>query len=224
MLRVDFPVNVMSTEARFEIQFGSVSRPTHNNTSWDMARFETVAHKWADLSQPNYGVALLNDCKYGHSIFGNTISLNLLRSPTRPDPEADRHEHHFRYALYPHPGDHVSAQVVNRAYEFNVLARVYKAKRKTGSRPSFDSMVRCNRDNVIVDTIKRAEDSDDLIIRCYEAYGIDCAVALTINLDVANASEVNLLEKEIQPVKVTHGAIVFPIGPYEIRTFRIKPG
>ncbi|MEX0941821.1 MAG: alpha-mannosidase [Pseudomonadales bacterium] len=224
MLRVDFPVNVMSTEARFEIQFGSVSRPTHNNTSWDMARFETVAHKWADLSQPNYGVALLNDCKYGHRIFGNTISLNLLRSPTRPDPEADRHEHHFRYALYPHPGDHVSAQVVNRAYEFNVLARVYKAKRKTGSRPSFDSMVRSNRDNVIVDTIKRAEDSDDLIIRCYEAYGIDCEVALTINLDVANASEVNLLEKEIQPVKVTHGAIVFPIGPYEIRTFRIKPG
>ena len=114
MLRVDFPVNVQATEANFEIQFGHVARPTHMNTSWDMARFETVGHKWADLSQPNYGVALMNDCKYGYRVQGNVMSLNLLRSPTRPDPKADRHQHQFRYGLYPHAGNHVAAEVVNR--------------------------------------------------------------------------------------------------------------
>ena len=104
MLKVAFPVEVFSPVATYEIQWGNVERPTHRNTSWDWARFETCAHKWVDLSEGDYGVSLLNDCKYGHDIHDNVIRLTLLRSPTMPDPMADFGEHHFVYSLYPHRG------------------------------------------------------------------------------------------------------------------------
>jgi hypothetical protein len=100
---VAFPVDVRSLRATYEIQYGHVERPTHANTSWDVARFEVCAHKWADLSEPGYGVALLNDCKYGYDIAGNVIRLSLLRAPTWPDPVADRGHHRFTYRLFPHP-------------------------------------------------------------------------------------------------------------------------
>ena len=104
MLKVAFPVEVFSPVATYEIQWGNVQRPTHRNTSWDWARFETCAHKWVDLSEGDYGVSLLNDCKYGHDIHDNVIRLTLLRSPTMPDPMADFGEHHFTFSLYPHRG------------------------------------------------------------------------------------------------------------------------
>lgn len=220
MLRVDFPVNVHANEAHYEIQFGAVARPTHMNTSWDMARFEVVGHKWADISQPNYGVAILNDCKYGHRISGNTISLNLLRSPTTPDPEADRHVHTFRYALYPHAGNYVDAEVVNRAYEFNVPARVFNAAAKTGKRATLESFITCNRTNVIVDSIKRAEDDDDMIVRLYEACGVDCTVQLGVHRDFARVTEVDLMEQELAPVKTTGRQIKLAMAPFEIRTLK----
>lgn len=222
MLRVDFPVNVHAEQAHYEIQFGHVARPTHANTSWDMARFESVAHKWADLSQPNYGVALLNDCKYGHQIWGNTISLNLLRSPSRPDPEADRHLHSFRYALYPHPGNHVTAEVVNRAYEFNVPARVYKATAKTGQSSPFNSFLTCSALNVIVDTIKRAEDGNGTIIRLYEAWGIDSETVLALHAEFDEILEVDLMEQELQPLKSTRQGLTLDFTPFEIKTLLIR--
>ena len=105
LLTVAFPVDIRSLRATYEIQFGHVERPTHANTSWDVARFEVCAHRWADLSEPGYGVALLNDSKYGYDIAGNVMRLSLLRSPTWPDPVADRGTHHFVYRLFPHAGD-----------------------------------------------------------------------------------------------------------------------
>jgi hypothetical protein len=89
-LKVAFPVDVLATQATYEIQWGSVQRPTHRNTSWDWARLESCAQKWVDLSEGDYGVSLLNDCKYGHDIRDNVMRLSLLRSPTSPDPEADQ--------------------------------------------------------------------------------------------------------------------------------------
>jgi hypothetical protein len=114
------PVDVRSLRATYEIQYGHVERPTHANTSWDVARFEVCAHKWADLSEPGYGVALLNDCKYGYDIAGNVIRLSLLRAPTWPDPVADRGHHRFTYRLLPHAGDLRAAGVVDAGYDLNV--------------------------------------------------------------------------------------------------------
>ena len=104
MLKVAFPVDILSPQATYEIQWGNVQRPTHRNTSWDWARFESCAHKWVDLSEGDYGVSLLNDCKYGHDIHDNVMRLTLLRGPTMPDPAADYGEHHFTYSLFPHAG------------------------------------------------------------------------------------------------------------------------
>ena len=112
-----------SLRATYEIQYGHVERPTHANTSWDVARFEVCAHKWADLSEPGYGVALLNDCKYGYDIAGNVIRLSLLRAPTWPDPVADRGHHHFTYRLLPHAGDLRDAGVIDAGYDLNVPLR-----------------------------------------------------------------------------------------------------
>ena len=105
LLKAAFPVDVMSPAATFDVQWGNVERPTHRNTSWDWARFETCAHKWADLSEGNYGVALLNDCKYGYDIHDNVIRLTLLKSATNPDANADQGEHWMTYSLLPHEGD-----------------------------------------------------------------------------------------------------------------------
>ena len=96
LLKAAFPVDILSPVATYEIQWGNVERPTHRNTSWDWARFETCAQKWVDLSEGDYGVSLLNDCKYGHDIKDNVIRISLLRSPSDPDPEADRGEHRLR--------------------------------------------------------------------------------------------------------------------------------
>ncbi|MCB1692648.1 MAG: alpha-mannosidase [Pseudomonadales bacterium] len=222
MLRVDFPVNIRADHANYEIQFGHISRPTHMNTSWDMARFEVVAHKWADLSQSNYGVALLNDCKYGHRIHGNTISLNLLRSPRSPDPEADRHKHSFRYALYPHPGNLVEAGVVQRAWEFNVPALVTSTRPRQGVQAASDSFVSCDAENVIVDTVKKAEDGNDIIVRLYEAWGIDAPVTLSLNRRVAEVAEVDLMEENPVPIKLSGDRIRLQVSPFEIRTLRVR--
>ena len=104
-LKVAFPVAVRSTRATYEIQHGHIERPTVANTSWDEARFEVCGHRWADLSEAGYGVALLNNCKYGYDIRGHVMRLSLLRAPGYPDPEADQGRHHFAYALLPHEGD-----------------------------------------------------------------------------------------------------------------------
>ena len=125
LLKVAFPVEILSPVATYEIQWGHVQRPTHRNTSWDWARFESCAQKWVDLSEGDYGVSLLNDCKYGHDIRDNVIRLSLLRSPTVPDPEADQGEQHFTYSLYPHAG-RWDESTLREAYALNdpLLARM----------------------------------------------------------------------------------------------------
>ena len=119
MLRTSFPVDVHANEATCEVQFGWIKRPTHENTTWDLARYEVCAQRWVDLSERGYGVALLNDCKYGHQLRGSVLDLNLLRSPHSPDPVADRAEHEFTYSLYPHAGDHIAGGVLRAAAALN---------------------------------------------------------------------------------------------------------
>lgn len=120
MLKVEFPVNISHDVATYETQFGFVQRPTHYNTSWDYAKFEVCGHKFVDYSEYDYGVTLLNDCKYGFSTHGNTMRMSLLRSPKAPDAHCDIGEHEFKYALYPHKGGFYESGAVQQGYEFNI--------------------------------------------------------------------------------------------------------
>jgi len=170
MLKVAFPVDVLAPQATYEIQWGNVTRPTHRNTSWDWARFETCAQKWVDLSEGGYGVSLLNDCKYGHDIQDNVMRITLLRSPTMPDPMADLGEHQFKYSLYPH-ADSWSEETQREAYLLNdpIISYRSKVEGQRSQTTSLQSLISCSAPNVIIETVKQAEDGDGIIIRLFES-------------------------------------------------------
>lgn len=221
MLRVDFPVNVRSSQASFEIQYGHVFRNTHENTDWDLAQFEVVAHKWADLSQPNYGVGLINDCKYGHKIKGNVMSLNLLRSPKTPDPDSDMHVHEFSYALFPHAGTMVESNLIREAYQFNIPLEVANADKDKGR--AADSFVSVSAENVIIEVIKKAEKHDGILIRAYESKGYDIQASFNFGQSIGSAELVNLMERHLEDLEVfEENKIELYFKPFEIHTFVIK--
>jgi len=209
LLKAAFPVDVHSYMATYEIQFGNVERPTHWNTSWDFARFEVCAHKWADLSEEGYGVSLLNDCKYGHDIKDGVMRLTLLKSGRYPNPTADREEHRFVYSLYPHGGDWRDSGTVKMGYQLNVPVYAKVEEPHKGTLPPALSMISVNCDNVIIDTVKKAEDSDDLVIRMYECYNKRTDVKVTFFKPLMKVVECNLLEKDIQPVEVQGNTFTF---------------
>jgi alpha-mannosidase len=219
-LKVAFPVNVRSPRATYEIQFGNVERPTHFNTSWDLARFEVPAQKWADLSEGDYGVALLNDCKYGYNIFGNVLRLSLLRAPTAPDPEADRGHHQFTYSLLPHVGDFRQGRVIEHAYALNIPLQVIAAEPHAGELPKSKSFFQVDRPGVIIEAIKRAEKENAIIVRLYEAYGTRGNVTLSTTLPVKQAFTADLMERTSQPLEFDDGSVIFPIAPFEIVTLK----
>ena len=222
LLKVAFPVDIRSPRATYEIQFGHVERPTHYNTSWDMARFEVCAQKWADLSEADYGVALLNDCKYGYDIHGNVMRLSLLRSSTAPDATADRGHHRFTYALLPHRGDLRQGRVIEEAYQLNVPLHVAPLPVQPGQLPSRQSFLQTDKPGVIVESVKVADDGTDLIVRLYEAHGTRGPVTLQTALPVCAASRTDLLENPQENISVNNGEIHFHINPFEIVTLRFK--
>lgn len=221
MLRVDFPVNVHARQATCDIQFGNVKRPTHRSTSWDMAKQEICAHKWVDISEPAYGVALLNDCKYGHQVKGNVMNLNLLRSPHTPDPKADRAKHVFTYALFPHPGDCFAAGVVRAGYELNTPLRAVPTRPRRGKRPPLNSLLEVDKPNIVVETVKQGEDGTGTIVRMYEAFGSATRARLRLGFDAGSARLVNLMEEPLKKLPVRRGKIPLAFKPYEILTVRL---
>uniref|UniRef100_A0ABM5EXU9 alpha-mannosidase n=1 Tax=Pogona vitticeps TaxID=103695 RepID=A0ABM5EXU9_9SAUR len=191
-LKVEFPVKVRSRNATYEIQFGHLQRPTHENTSWDWARFEVWSHKWMDLSEHGFGVALLNDCKYGCSIRGNVMSLSLLRAPKSPDATADIGRHQFTYALMPHAGSFQEAGVIHQAYNLNFP--LHTVPGVSGQHQAW-SAFRVESPAVVLETIKQAEDRNDaLIVRLYESHGSTVATWLQTSLPVQEAAMCDLLE------------------------------
>ena len=218
-LKVEFPINVRSARATYEIQFGQLERPTHFNTSWDMARFEVVAHKWADLSDPNFGVALFNDCKYGHAVHGSVMRLSLLRGPTMPDAEADQGLHSFRYALLAHTGTPQQAGLVAEGYAFNAPLIIRAAGADLGARSFF----RVDNPAVVLDTVKKAGDSAEIVVRMYESHGAPAAACLKVDLPVESVVRCNLLEDEAGP-RAAWGAdgLALALKPFELATFKLK--
>jgi len=225
LLKVAFPLAVRSPAARHEIQFGHVERPTHQNTSWDAARFETCAHTWVDLSEDGFGVALLNDCKYGHDVSGNVIRLSLLRAPTWPDPVADRGHHRFAYALCPHAGSAMQGEVIAEAHSFNSPLRVVPIEPAAGSGrdlPAEYSVVEPDAPGVVITAVKSADDGDGTIIRLHEAFGGSRRIGLRV-AGATRAERADLLEDPTtdSALLVRDGMIELDLGPFELVTLRI---
>jgi len=226
LLKAAFPVDVLSPVATYEIQYGNVQRPTHRNTSWDWARFETCAQKWVDLSEGGYGVSLLNDCKYGHDIRDNVMRISLLRSPTSPDPEADQGEHRFAYSLLPHAGSWGEA-TIGAAYALNdplmVVGQVGRRPEAPDSLRLGHSLLSVDSPNIVVETVKWAEDGEGIIVRLYESHRQRGMVTLTTSFDLANAWRTNLLEENSLALDAQGSTVTLYVRPYEIVTMRLVP-
>jgi alpha-mannosidase len=215
MLKVAFPLQIHTDHATYETAFGHTERPTHYSTPADLARYEVPGHRWADLSEHGFGVALLNDCKYGHSAFENTLRLSLLRSPTSPDPEADQGQHRFAYALMPHTGGWQEAGVVAEARRFNQPLLWAPGDAEPRSFAAVDDP------NLVIDTIKRAEDGDALVVRLYEAHGARGTAHLRLGFAVSGARFANVLEDPGEAARVDGDAIDVPYRPHQIITLLV---
>jgi alpha-mannosidase len=218
MLRVNFPVNVQTDRAAFDIQYGHVFRPTHRNTSWDVARFESAGHRYADLSDNDHGAALLNDCKYGYGVHDNVISLNLLRSPTYPDPDADRGTHEFTYSFYPHAHDLIRSDVIEAAARLNQPPLIMNGVSVADTTMPF-SLV---GEGLSLTTAKRTEDNTGWIVRIVETRGRHVTGTLTCSAPEGRIVETDLIERSIG--NQSTGRIIFEMSPFEIRTFEIQLG
>jgi alpha-mannosidase len=215
MLKVRFPVRVHSPNATYEMQFGAVERPTHYTTSYDLARYEVPGHKWADLSEHDFGVALLTESKYGYSTFGHELRISLLRSPRYPDPVADVGRHRFQYAIYPHAGRWQEGAVIREAFDFNVPLLWANAM--------IETLFASDTSNLVLDTVKIAEQEDALVLRLYEAHGGRGRARLTIGITAGSVACVNLLEEETaKQVQFDGSVIELDYRPFEIITLLLR--
>ncbi len=222
LLKVAFPVDVLSPAATYDIQWGNIERPTHRNTSWDWARFETCAHKWVDLSEGNYGVSLMNDCKYGHDVHDNVIRLTLIKSATSPDPVADQGEHRMVYSLLPHSGDWRTG-TVPASYSLNDPLIIRRADGSGDRKEGFDSLVAVDAPNVIIETVKKAEDGRGVIVRLFENERNRNAVCLQTSFPLQSAHVCNLLEEDEGQLDCEQNSVTLDITPYQIVTLRLIP-
>ena len=218
LLKAEFPVDIHSDEATFDVQFGNVTRKVHTNTSWDKARFESCGQKWMDLSEGHYGVSVLNDCKYGHSVRDGVIGLTLIKCGVEPNPNADVEVHHFTYALYPHGETWKQGGTVAEAYKLNQSAYAVSAG-TPGKEYSFASV---NRDNVILETVKQAESGEGTILRMYECENSRTKVTLSVPETFTKAYSTNLLEEIEEELPIADGKVSFTIKPFEIKTILVK--
>lgn len=217
LLKAAFPVDIRSTYGTYDVQYGNVRRPNHWNTSWDQARFESVAHRWADLSEHNYGVSLLNDCKYGHDIKDNVMRISLLKAATHPDHKQDQGEHEFTYAILPHGGDFVEGRTVQEAFDLNESMRALPGRTELG----YDSFVAFDSDEVELDAVKKSEDGDSIVIRFHEFAGARHHVTVKPGFPYQSWTEADLRERPLED-GFRKEKIKMAVKPYEIKTILIK--
>ena len=221
LLKAAFPLAHSGPKATFEIPYGAIERPTTRDNSWEKAKFEVPALRWADLGDATAGVSILNDSKYGYDALGNTLRLTLLRSPTWPDADADRGLQHFTYEIYPHTGPWQTADTVHRGYELNTPLTAQQVFPHTGSLPPTHSFASVDEPNVILSAVKKAEDAHALIFRFYEAIGKGTDAHLHIPPGALYAIETNLMETPLPNsphLPLASDTITLPIKPWEIRT------
>jgi alpha-mannosidase len=223
LIKAAVAVAAKSDFATYEIPYGSIQRPTTRNTPAEKAMFEVPALRWADISDANGGISLLNDSKYGHDAKGNVLRISLLRSPKWPDAQADMGHHEFTYSIYPHMGTWREAGTVRRGYELNTPLLAIAVQAHTGALPPEHSFVSIEPGNVIVTAMKKAEDDDGLIIRFYEFAGKETQSSLRLPPGATRAVETNLMEKEEKALTIGNNArIQIPTRAYEIKTVKVQ--
>ena len=220
-IKVAFDVNINSARATYEIQYGTAERPTHKNTSWDRAKYEVCAHRFADFSEGNYGVALLNDCKYGYDIHGTVMTLTLLRAPTYPDPDADMGEHRFTYSIYSHGGAMDASKLYAYAYELNNPMMVAKTSGKQNLIPTSYSMVTCDKRNVLCEVVKQAEDGTDQIFRFFECSNSTSNAKITFGFNVERVDLCDMGENTLERLELVGNTVSLTFGAFEIHTLKV---
>lgn len=225
LLKVAFPVDIHTTEAISEIQFGHLRRPNHQSRKYDADRFEVCNHKWSALAEEGRGVAVLNDSKYGLSVKGNSLNLTLLKSALAPDMHADKGLQHFTYALYFWNGSLLESGVVQAAYDLNTPVLVLPGAASAalpGAASAAHSLFELDAPNVIIEAVKLAEDgSGDVIVRLYEALRTATRCRLATSLPVQRASQTNLLEEDAGALDFAAGSLQLDFRPFEIKTIRL---
>jgi alpha-mannosidase len=222
LLKAAFPLAASSGHATFEIPYGTIERPTTRNNKVEQAKFEVPALRWADLGDAGHGFSLINESKYGYDAKGNVLRISLLRSPTWPDPEADRGRHRFLYSLYPHAGDWKQAMTVRRGYEFNYELQSMQLEAHEGKLPAEHSFIAVSNSNVVLTAVKKAEDADGLIFRFNEWAGQTGDVQITVPAGATSATLTNLMEKPEGPaLSISNNQISVPVHPFEIVSVRV---
>jgi alpha-mannosidase len=223
LLKAAFPLAASSRHATYEIPYGSIERPTTRNNSWENAKFEVPALRWADLGDESHGFSLINESKYGYDDKDNVLRLSLLRSPTWPDPEADRGHHEFSYALYPHSGDWKQALTVRRGYEFNDPLRAFPVAAHEGQLAPQHSFLEVEGNHVVLTALKKTEDSSAILVRLYEWAGKGGDVQIVLPDGATAATLTNLQEQPIgDPLPISAKQVTVPVHPYEIVSVRIS--
>lgn len=222
MLKVAFPLNLNVSRATYEIQCGYLDRPTHRNTSWDAAMFEVCAQKWVDMSEGNRGVTLINDCKHGHDVKGSLLRLSLLRAPKAPDPMADMGTHRFSYLLMPHYGPFQLAGITHHAMAFNTPLRHAKLEKHEGENATLPGLISVDNDNLVIQSIKRSEAGDAIIVRLYECHNTRGTAELNCVRPVVSAALCDLEEENDVELDLVKGSVQFAFKPFEIITIKLR--
>lgn len=216
ILKTAFSVDIRGVFARYDVQEGNIVRPITRNTSWEAAKFEVVAHKWADLSETGYGVALLNDCKYGYDIKEDTMRLSLLKSATDPDYSADYGTHEFTYSLYPHKEEWYNSGLEEEAFDLNSPVVVLDGASALGN----ESLISFDAKNIVLDAFKKAENEEAYVLRFHEYTGRRGKINLKTGLNFDSWCESDLMENPLGEWKQT--AMEVEVKPYEIKTIMLK--
>jgi alpha-mannosidase len=219
LLKVEFPVDIHTDEATFDIQFGNVTRKIHTNTSWEQARFESCGQKWIDFSEGHYGVSVLNDCKYGYYVREGVLDLALLRSPKYPDRYADQGEQIFTYSFLPHKNALPNSDVMREAANLNRQLLVADGYEAGIAKMPF----RLEANHIVMDVVKRGEKDDSLIIRLIETGGGYSEGTLHFAQAPAAVYETDLMEwNNIRQLDTVDSTLSLAMTPFEIRTLRIE--
>lgn len=221
LVKALFPVNVFTDKITAEIQMGNLVRNTHSNTSWDEAHFEDCAHKYIDMSDNSYGISFLNDCKYGYSADENEIGLTLIKSATHPDPVADQGTHKFTYSVYAHSGTLFESDTVCLAYNLNQKMTAVNKKASKGTLPEEYSFITVENKNIILETVKKAEDDNNIIVRFYDAQNTVSNAKIHFGFDVKKAYLCDLNENVLEEIEIKDNAVSVPVKNFEIMTLKL---
>jgi alpha-mannosidase len=218
LLKVAFPVDIHTNEGVHEIQFGHLRRPNHKSRPFDADRFEVSNHKWSAIMEENRGFAVLNDCKYGLNILGNSINLTLLKAPLAPDMNADKGIHKLTYSIYPWNGSFAESEVVRESYDINCPVMIAQ-----GATEKSTSLFSVDAPNIIIETVKPPEDgSNDIIVRLYESKRMATRCVLSTSLPVTGLEETDMLENAQKTLEIKDNCVTLDFRPFEIKTIRLS--